>query len=42
MTESFLTKIQVQNRVKVPMIVLEKIGAKEGDMVRMTIEKVKK
>lgn len=41
MQETFLVKIQAQNRILIPKIVLETSKLKEGDKVRIIIEKVK-
>lgn len=41
MSETFIVKIQAQNRILIPKIILETAKLKRGDKVRIVIEKVK-
>ena len=41
MTETFIVKMQAQNRIAVPIEYVEVMKLKEGDKVRVILEKVK-
>ncbi len=41
MTETFIAKIQAQNRIVIPILYVEALKVREGDKVRISIEKVK-
>ena len=38
--EKFVAKIQKPNRVAIPKVIMELEGMKQGDMMRVTLEKV--
>jgi len=41
MTETFIAKIQAQGRIVIPILYMETLKVKEGDKVRVSIEKVR-
>ena len=41
MTETFICKLQAKNRVAIPVAYVETMKLKQGDKVRVSIEKVR-
>jgi len=41
MPETFIAKIQAKNRVVIPILTAEVLKLKQGDKIRVTIEKIK-